>query len=100
MPGLGLMRRALFDHTHALDGGGPFSRCVLATNTEDGIMAGSLTAVVAGIEHVVAQLKEDLGEVVPCVMTGGEAPRIIPHLCVDTHHDADLVFRGMLRMTR
>ena len=100
LPGLGLMRRALFDHTHALDGGGPVSRCALARNTEDGIMAGSLTAVVATIERVVDELKEDRGKVVPCVVTGGEAPRIVPHLSVATRYDADLVFRGMLRMTR
>jgi len=95
-PGVGLMRRALAGSTAGL----PATECSdghwPARSTEAAIAAGCLNAAVGGIERAVAHLRDELGGDLACLLTGGEAPVLHPHLPERFELVPDLVLRGAL----
>lgn len=98
MPGLNLMRSALFFHTHAL----PCKMNLetetdiasLARDTQAGIRSGTLYAVVATIERVIADIASDR-KLRTRVITGGDAEHIAPRLAGHYRHEPDLVLQGL-----
>jgi type III pantothenate kinase len=94
-PGLGLMRAALNRGTHALAPVEQPAGPTLALSTEAAIASGCLAAIVGLIVMIVDEVKTTTGRDPKCLLTGGDAPRLIPKLSLPCHHDPDLVLRGL-----
>jgi type III pantothenate kinase len=96
LPGLGLMRRALAQNTHALKETVVETDEIWTHSTEAAIAAGTRHAVLGGIERVWQRCQARLGGALRCWATGGEAPVLLPHLTMPVTHDPHLVLRGLI----
>lgn len=67
----------------------------LATGTESAISSGSLHGAAAAITGIVAGMAAETGERPAVVITGGDAPALLPLLGMPARHDADLVLKGI-----
>ncbi|MCG3202559.1 MAG: Type III pantothenate kinase [Gammaproteobacteria bacterium] len=94
-PGLALMHDALSRGTHALPLVEPGADPVLALSTDGAMASGCLLAIAGLIGMVANEIKARTGLAPECVLTGGDAPRVIPKLPMACHHDPDLVLRGL-----
>lgn len=99
IPGLEMMRRALMERTGGLtDAVASPQRgdiALLARDTRDGIEGGTMYALVAVIDRVVADVGAELGERPRRLITGGNAPDLLPLLAGEYHHVPDLVLEGL-----
>ena len=78
-PGLDMSRNALGYHTnnlplilrdeHIINDSSSF----LANNTQDAIIGGTLYQLSAYLERVVAEIKQEVGNNIECIITGGDA---------------------------
>jgi type III pantothenate kinase len=103
-PGLGLMGQSLHRGTHAgyrlpLDNAWG-NALALGTDTAQGVTAGTLYAAVGLIERAMADLTERLGAVPRLLLSGGDAPRVLPHLRLPVQHVPELVLLGLAVMER
>jgi len=108
LPGIRLMRNALARNTAGL----PLARghyAPLARNTDDAIASGIVHAQAGAIERVFLQagLRARDPQVTPpsatraiCLLTGGDAPAIQPHLPFFALLADNLVLRGLLEVAR
>ncbi len=94
-PGLALMHGALTRGTHALPPVTPEAGPTLALSTDGAIASGCLLAIAGLICMVGCEIKARTGLNPECILTGGDAPRVIPKLPMACHHDPDLVLRGL-----
>ena len=93
LPGLDLMKRSLAQNTAGLPmTRGSFSRT--PRNTADAIESGCLLAQTGAIETAFAAMEP--GGV--CVLAGGAAPRIAPHLSIPVRLVDNLVLEGLVRI--
>jgi type III pantothenate kinase len=96
VPGLALMVKALEDNTRIrLDGDGEPDIRLLARDTAGAVSGGALYAAVAFIDRVVSDTTAALGVEPARVITGGDAPRLLPLLSGRYHHLPDLVLHGL-----
>lgn len=99
IPGLAMMRNVLLERTGALDSAAASPArggiTLLARDTRDGIEGGTLYALVAMIDRVVADVGAELGERPRCLITGGNAGDLLPLLAGDYHHVPDLILEGL-----
>lgn len=103
VPGLTLMQGSLKEHASGIDdiSLNPDARTgLLATDTGNAIIAGSLYSLVALIERVVGDLSQEWKEPVQCLVTGGDAEQLLPLLTVKAEHCPDLIFTGMAVIAR
>jgi len=94
LPGFDLMRSALAGNTAQL----PLAEGELRempTNTMDAIVSGCLNAQLGAIERLFSPLADMPGAC--CLMTGGAAPRLLPHLRVPVRHEENLILSGLVR---
>ena len=94
LPGFDLMRAALAGNTAQL----PLADGELReapTNTMDAIVSGCLNAQLGAIERLFAPLAALPGAC--CLVTGGAAPRLLPHLNVPARHEESLILAGLVR---
>ncbi len=96
LPGFGLMRYALLEHTaiqsdddEELDG-------PLATDTESAIASGGLNAVAALVERIQQSIGKDLGAEISVVLTGSDAERLQMALSIQSEVATDLVMQGLI----
>jgi type III pantothenate kinase len=94
-PGPALMRAALNRGTRQLPVADAVAGTALALDTHSGIAAGCIRAAAGAVllayeEHVAA-----LGNKPKCILTGGDAPGLLPVLPIACDHDPDLVLRGL-----
>lgn len=94
-PGLALMHGALNRGTHALPSVEQEAGPTLALSTDGAIASGCLLAIAGLISMVASEIKARTGREPECILTGGDAPRVIPKLPMSCHHDPDLVLRGL-----
>lgn len=93
LPGLEMMRRSLARDTAQLPlAEGRYS--TLPKCTDDAIGSGAVEASVGAIERAHRRL----GGAVPCLLTGGSAPLLLPHLHPIAEHEALLVLEGVWRL--
>ena len=93
LPGLDLMKRALADHTAGLRlARGRFSDT--PRGTPDAIESGCLLAQAGAIERVFAGMEPGA----TCVLAGGAAERIAPHLRIPARLVDNLVLEGLVRI--
>lgn len=101
LPGFDLMRRALAKNTAQLPlAQGDFA--ALPRNTDDAIVSGCLHAQLGAIERMFAVLQGDdvtdnATQEALCVLTGGAAPRLAPHLDIPLRLRENLVLEGLVR---
>jgi type III pantothenate kinase len=94
-PGLALMHGALSRGTHALPPVEPEVGPALALSTEGAMASGCLLAIAGLISMVAREIEARTGRRPECILTGGDAPRVVPRLPIPCHHDPDLVLRGL-----
>ncbi|MDO9244543.1 MAG: type III pantothenate kinase [Rhodocyclaceae bacterium] len=93
LPGLELMRQALARNTAGL----PVARGVfreLPTNTDDAIVSGCIAATLGAIERMARHLH---GDDLLCLISGGTAVALAPHLQLPLRHVDNLVLTGLAR---
>ena len=95
VPGAELMRKALAANTAALKlQPGKFS--FFPNSTGDAIMSGAINALTGAIERM-ARLVEATGQPQPvCVLSGGSAALLEPHLNLEVRVVDNLVLEGLL----
>lgn len=100
LPGLELMAAALARHTAQLPqvAHGPGRVDVFADNTDDAIVSGCIAAQAGAIERAVAA--HDGPGVARCILAGGAAAWIAPHLAVPHTRADNLVLTGLQVVTR
>lgn len=99
IPGLGLMRRSLAEMTagigDGLTGGNTAEVSLFAKDTRGGVMGGTLYAVVAVIDRIMADVAEAMDMTVTCLLSGGDADAVLPLLAAPCRHVPDLVLEGL-----
>ena len=102
IPGLKLMRDALVGRAETIreqmQSASHEQVRLLGADTGSAVVGGTLYAVVAVIDRVMADLRAELGSGLRCVLTGGDAPGVLPLLATRAHHEADLVLLGLARI--
>ena len=99
IPGLAMMRHALLEQTRdilpatAEPASGDIS--LLARDTQDGVNGGTLYALVAVIDRVIADVRTELDTDLTRIITGGDADTLLPLLAGHYHHHPDLVLEGL-----
>jgi type III pantothenate kinase len=94
LPGLDLMRAALAGNTAQLPAdSGVFAD--LPRKTVDAIASGAINATLGAIERMFRQLRDERAI---CLLTGGAAPRLLPHLSLPVRHEPLLVLEGLARV--
>lgn len=92
LPGLALMRAALARNTADLPHAEGHYRAV-PTNTDDAIVSGAIHATLGAIERMRATLGADA----PCLLSGGAAFELAPHLPPPCRQIDNLVLEGLAR---
>lgn len=69
--------------------------CTLARNTMEGVKSGCLTSMLGTLHFLFHRLTETLGTSLQWVITGGDAPLLIPHLSFPVLHKPYLVLEGL-----
>lgn len=95
LPGLMLMHRTLASNTAMLKvPQGKFTQ--LPTNSADAIYSGAVQALAGAIERIGAVMR-DAGQADPaCIISGGAAPNLQPHLNFQATLVDNLVLEGLL----
>jgi len=95
LPGLKMARAGLLANTHGIDVADGEEGDCLARTTGDGVAAGTLFGLAGAIERIVAEQRERLGAEARVLLTGGDAPRLLPLLRGPVRHEPDLVLKGL-----
>jgi type III pantothenate kinase len=103
-PGLSLLRSSLVTNTANCNIGElknfDINTRMVATNTSDGILLGSLSMVISLIKYQHLRLIDDLGFDPMVIITGGDAPLVVPYLSEVCHHLPHLVLEGISIMLK
>ncbi|MBL8490508.1 MAG: type III pantothenate kinase [Rhodocyclaceae bacterium] len=97
VPGLDLMRRSLAQGTAGL----PLAvgrMAPLPRNTDDAIASGCLQATLGAVERMFRPMADDSGAA--CLLSGGAAAALAPHLVLPCRLVEDLVLEGLARIGR
>lgn len=94
LPGLTLMGQSLARNTQQLnDVSGHFS--MLPKNTSDAVTSGTLFATLGAIERM-----RSVHDVAPCILSGGAAADLLPHLAAPLRQVDHLVLEGLLQVAK
>ena len=94
VPGYVLMRQALAQGTARVDAGDGHSQAFPRT-TADAVESGIVAALCGAIARQHAHLAAMAGTVPPCLLTGGDAEKLLPHLPIAVQHMPALVLEGI-----
>jgi len=94
LPGVDLMRASLARNTAQLPLAEGEFRCA-PRNTMDAIVSGCLHAQLGAIERMYAKLAAEPGA--RCLLTGGAAPSLVPHLNIPFLLVENLILDGLVR---
>jgi type III pantothenate kinase len=95
LPGLAMMGEALAAGTADLPVDAGAYRD-LPTNTFDAIASGAMHATAGAIERMFSQVAASAGAT--CLLSGGAAPAIAPHLAIPLQRIDNLVLEGVARI--
>jgi len=95
LPGLSLMRAALAGNTADLPHAAGHYRSQ-PTNTDDAIVSGAIQATLGAIERLHATLGDDA----LCLLSGGAAAELAPHMNLPCRLIDNLVLEGLARYSR
>jgi type III pantothenate kinase len=95
LPGFDLMRAALADNTAQLPlAEGSFHD--KPRRTMDAIVSGCLQAQLGAVERMYANIAVATSDSV-CLLTGGAAARLLPHLSIPARLEENLILDGLVR---
>ena len=97
-PGVGLMRRALTEHTALIQPINDANVVQLASNTPDAVATGTALAAASTVERFYAEARALGGSNMRCIMTGGDAPLVESLVTHPVQLEPDLVLRGLAAM--
>lgn len=98
-PGLHLMRAALAQGTHAIQP--PVGQVTsFPTNTADAVETGIVYAMLGMLEKLVAEFEAQMQHPVHCILTGGDAQVLAPHLNRSVQVVDNLVLDGLLLLAQ
>ncbi len=103
IPGLTLMKQSLYQGTAQLSEVKPITQegfKILATNTDNAIQTGTLYAVSATLEHIMADLNTQFADGIHFILTGGDAKQISQLLSSPVSCSPDLVMKGLALYAR
>lgn len=102
LPGLKLMAQSLARNTAQLPQVAESISVdsVFADNTDQAIASGCITAQVGAIERAVANWQRTQQAPVSCIISGGAAPYLLPHLGVPYRHIDNLVLSGLYQAAK
>lgn len=69
-------------------------------NTEAAMLCGTASALLGGVQHVVARYRAAYGESLPVVISGGDGMRVSPYIPPPVSVHADLVQQGILLLAQ
>lgn len=99
VPGLRLLERTLAENTAAISlGAGRFH--AFPDNTADACHSGALAALSGAVERMRRQLMQETGTDCPCLVSGGDAPLLLPLLASPVLHVENLVLEGLIRIAQ
>lgn len=99
VPGAALMRQALLQGTAQVsEAAGSWQ--AFPRNTADAVQSGIVAALCGAIRLQHARLADAAGSLPHCLLTGGDAGMLLPHLAVPLEHVPALVLEGMDRVAR
>lgn len=96
MPGLGLMRRGLAHGTAGLPMIDDAPVHLFGRDTASAIGSGTLLGLAAAIDGLAAEMRGSLEGNVHFILTGGDAPALLPHLRQPFVHRPNLVLEGLM----
>jgi type III pantothenate kinase len=99
VPGLRLLERTLEENTAAI----PLATgCFQAfpDNTADACRSGALAALSGAVERMRRQVMQETGTDCPCLVSGGDAPLLLPLLASPVLHVENLVLEGLIRIAQ
>lgn len=67
-------------------------------DTEKAMLCGTSSALIGGVQHLVARYRESFGNQTPVILSGGDGPRIASYLNEPLHVETHLVQRGLLAL--
>ncbi|VAW75250.1 Pantothenate kinase type III, CoaX-like [hydrothermal vent metagenome] len=73
---------------------------LLASSTEAAVLGGSLYTAVSLLDRISADLRGELGAEASVLLTGGDAPRLMPLLESQTRYEPELVLKGLAVFAR
>jgi type III pantothenate kinase len=100
VPGLHLMEQSVTAKASEvrINEGGVGAVASLADNTSDAVRNGILTMATAMVDKMLDTLAGSQGAEMACVITGGDAARILPHVAPQALYEPDLVLKGLAVM--
>lgn len=97
VPGMEMMIASLIENTDGIASSGRAEVSPLAvTNTAEAVQAGVLAAMRGAVQQMLQHCRDELGEEPVCVLTGGNAERLLSALPSGTIYDPDWVFKGLV----
>jgi type III pantothenate kinase len=93
LPGIDMMQRSLATGTAQLEATGGGLKC-FPLNTADAIQSGAIRATLGAIESQFLLLRTTQAGA-RCVLSGGAAVKVSPHLSMPFNHVENLVLRGL-----
>lgn len=96
LPGLRLMREALLQGTSLERTEAASIHTLLARDTATAIAAAAPQACVALVERVCHDIEGSCGSRPRLVVTGGDAPLLLPLWSLPVHQEPDLVMQGLM----
>lgn len=104
IPGVQLMRDALANRAEGIreriETASHQQVSLLGSDTGSAVAGGSVYAAVAVIDRIYADLRTELGRRLCCILTGGDAPTLLPLLAFRAVYEEDLVLRGLARLVK
>ncbi len=102
LPGIALARQALLARAPGIAAADGDESSCFAHSTADGVAAGTLYGAVGAVERIVTEFGARLGPGMRVLLTGGDGPRLLPHLRIRLTYDVeeapDLVLQGLARI--
>lgn len=99
VPGATLMRQSLLTGTaQVAEAAGKWE--AFPRNTADAVQSGVVAALCGAIQSQFVRLSEAVGAVPTCLLTGGDAGMLLPHLGVPAVHAPALILEGIDRVAR
>lgn len=99
VPGFHLMRQALLQGTARVEAAAG-DRQAFPTTTADAVQSGIVAALCGAVAQQHAHLAGVAGTAPRCLLTGGDAETLLPHLSIPAEHAPALVLEGIDCVTR
>lgn len=97
IPGFATMLRSLAENAAGLgEAGGQYLD--LPKNTSDAVYSGALSAMVGAVWHMNALLAGEIKRAPTCLVSGGDAPLLLPLLSGKSRMVDNLVLDGLIRI--